>query len=184
MSALRAALVLILAGGASTAFADQITCESHQEQRAFCRTGGGDVSLVQQLSNSPCVEGSTWGSTGNGIWVSGGCRATFDVQRGYGYDENGSRDARYADERDAGDRRDDERYAGSRYAGAGHLRSIARRACIDRAAAGQSFDAGDVTTNDERWLGDGMFAVDLDTPAGRVECTVDRDGTVRSFEER
>jgi len=178
MTALRAALVLILAGGASTAFADQITCESHQDQRAFCQTGGGSVSLVQQISNSPCIEGRTWGSNTNGIWVSGGCRATFDVERNYSYNDE-PRDDRYAD----GDRRD-ERLEGSRYAGADHLRGIARRACIDRASAGQSFDEGDVSTNDERWLGDGLFAVDLDTPSGRVECTVDRDGNVRSFEER
>lgn len=177
MSALRAALILILAGGATTAFADQVTCESVHDRNQTCPTGGGDVTLAQQISDSPCVEGSTWGTNGDSIWVSGGCRAVFDVQhRDYSYNDRATYGDR--DSYDNGYRED------RHYASADRLRNVARRACIDRAAAGQSFDSDDVTTNDERWLGNGMFAVDLDTPAGRVECTVDRDGNVQSIDER
>jgi hypothetical protein len=87
MSALRAALILILAGGATSALADQITCESRQQRAEACSTvaAGSSVRLVQQLSNTPCVEGSNWG-TGpdrDSIWVSAGCRAVFDVQPPY-----------------------------------------------------------------------------------------------------
>lgn len=89
MSSLRAALILIIAGGATTAYAEQITCESHQSQTEACGTfqPGGSVRLVQQLSNAPCVEGQNWGirtsPNHDAIWVSGGCRAVFDVQASY-----------------------------------------------------------------------------------------------------
>lgn len=84
MSALRAAIVLILAGGASVAFADQVTCESQQEARAACPLNGpASVTLTEQISRTPCVEGSNWGVDDGAIWVSGGCRARFDVQPQY-----------------------------------------------------------------------------------------------------
>src|SRR4030095_4329457 len=89
MLPLRAALILIIAGGATTAYAEQITCESHQSQTEACGTfqPGGSVRLVQQLSNAPCVEGQNWGirtsPNHDAIWVSGGCRAVFDVQASY-----------------------------------------------------------------------------------------------------
>ena len=78
MLSLRTALLLILAGGATTAYAEQITCESHQSQTEACGTlqPGGSVRLVQQLSNAPCVEGQNWGirtsPNHDAIWVSGG----------------------------------------------------------------------------------------------------------------
>lgn len=87
MSALRTAVILILAGGTTSALADQITCESGGERAEACGTvaAGSSVSLVRQLSSAPCVEGRNWG-TGpdrDSIWVSGGCRAVFDVQPPY-----------------------------------------------------------------------------------------------------
>ena len=82
MSALRAALILILAGGATPAFAEQITCQSDQDRPDACTTvlPGSRVRLVEQLSRTPCVEGQNWGvDTNHGsIWVSRGCRAVFD----------------------------------------------------------------------------------------------------------
>jgi hypothetical protein len=86
MSPLRAALVLTLASIASSALADQITCESQQGNRQKCPTNGGDVRLVNQLSRNPCVEGQTWGADRDGIWVAGGCRAVFEVQ---GHEDRG-----------------------------------------------------------------------------------------------
>jgi len=143
MSVLRAAIVLILTGGATSALAEQITCESHRIGGAEpCGTvaAGSTVTLARQLSGPACVEGKTWG-TGpdrDSIWVSGGCRAVFDVQPPYagastrsepqnGYDSGdrddsrGPRNSYHADEPvDEDDRdaaapppRDDERYARS-----------------------------------------------------------------------
>ena len=69
---------------AAISFADFITCESISNDRHSCDadTRGG-VRLVRQESNSDCVAGRTWGYDDLGIWVSGGCRAVFEVNRAY-----------------------------------------------------------------------------------------------------
>ncbi len=59
----------------------EITCSSDDERRHYCETGRyRSVRLQQQISGSPCIEGQTWGSDANGIWVDRGCRATFRVR--------------------------------------------------------------------------------------------------------
>lgn len=57
-----------------------VRCESNDERTRRCRvdTRGG-VRLVQQDSRSPCIRGRTWGYDERGIWVTGGCRARFEV---------------------------------------------------------------------------------------------------------
>jgi hypothetical protein len=264
MSSLRAALILIIAGGATTAYAEQITCESHQSQTEACGTlqPGGNVRLVQQLSNTACVEGQNWGirtsPNHDAIWVSGGCRAVFDVQPSYNstadrvqYDNDARDNSQYADtsqappqyadtshspawqrgfddgERGMFDRRADsaeyrdgyragkdavlnenrysdtrnppdayrsaepppppprdERADGQRYASGESPRRIARSACIEQAASGQPFGSDQIRTSDVRWIGQGLMAVNVDTPDGPLMCTVDRDGNVRSIESR
>ena len=170
-STLHAALLLMLAGGATSAFAEQITCESRGEQTEACGTiqPGSEVRLVQQISNSPCIQGRTWGSNDDSLWVSGGCRAVFDVQP----------PRARADRDRGGDQRDE----GSRYAGAEQRREHARHACVRQAAAGR-FSRDEVTASDAQWIGEGMFSVNLDTPDGPLTCTVDRDGNVRSIDSR
>lgn len=55
-----------------------ITCESADFQRTYCHTDtGSGVSLIRQLGNDRCEQGSTWGYTDRGIWVDRGCRAEF-----------------------------------------------------------------------------------------------------------
>jgi hypothetical protein len=191
MKILRALIVLALAGGASHALAEQIKCESQHNATQACGTvqPGSSVELVQQLSSSPCIEGSSWG-TGpdrDSIWVSNGCRAVFDVQpqggdAGYATTYDHSQDYERGYDRDYADR--DDRNDGRRYASAGGLRTQAREACIDQAAANGAFERSDVDSVDERWQGHGTFAVILDTPDGRMTCTVDRDGNVQSIDER
>jgi hypothetical protein len=292
MSLLRAAIVLILAGGATSALADQITCESRSSGTEACGTvqAGSSVRLARQLSGTPCIEGRNWG-TGpdrDSIWVSGGCRAVFDVQppydstasqyrnsapqfdssaaperntpqgspqwqRGFedgqrgnfdqsarsndyrlGYEagRDAQEDGRYGDApadsgalhadeprnvapspaenyrddaqepaenyredqpRDAppppagyvgGATRSDDRHDGTRYASVDSLRAGAGRACVDQATSGQSFGPDRVAVDDVRWVGHGMFEVSLETPAGPLTCAVDRNGNVRSIDER
>lgn len=67
----------------------QIRCESSDGRTRQCAadTRGG-VSLVRQLSSSPCVEGRTWGYGRNSIWVSQGCRGQFATGGGAGYGGN------------------------------------------------------------------------------------------------
>lgn len=56
----------------------QVACESFSRAQRVCamNTTGG-VQLVRTLSETPCIQGQTWGVTRGGVWVSGGCRATF-----------------------------------------------------------------------------------------------------------
>lgn len=58
------------------------TCESRDYRYEFCEIAGDVVSarLVAQRSQSACIEGRTWGSRANGIWVSGGCAADFEYR--------------------------------------------------------------------------------------------------------
>jgi hypothetical protein len=44
----------------------------------------GRARLVKQKSDSPCVEGRSWGQRGDRVWVDRGCRARFEVVRGGG----------------------------------------------------------------------------------------------------
>jgi hypothetical protein len=57
-----------------------ITCASANLQRTYCdadtRSG---VSLIRQLGNDRCEQGSSWGYTDRGIWVDRGCRGEFGL---------------------------------------------------------------------------------------------------------
>jgi hypothetical protein len=90
-----------------------ITCSSDDGGRHYCAadTRGG-VSLGRQHSESPCIQGRTWGYDARGVWVDRGCRADFVLEAGNGrdgYAGEGRRD-RDDDDRD----RDRDRDAGRR----------------------------------------------------------------------
>ncbi|OBU70474.1 hypothetical protein A9K58_00545 [Stenotrophomonas maltophilia] len=57
-----------------------IACHSNDRRQEYCeaRIRRG-VRLIRQDSRSACIEGQTWGWDRRGIWVSGGCRAQFQV---------------------------------------------------------------------------------------------------------
>lgn len=59
-----------------------ITCKSRDYRRTHCGAdiGRGGVEIVDQLSDSPCREGRTWGWDRGGIWVDQGCEAVFRVR--------------------------------------------------------------------------------------------------------
>ncbi len=64
-----------------------VRCESTDRRTVICSvdTTGG-VRLVQQLSDRSCVRGRNWGANQQGIWVTDGCRARFEVNdAGVGY---------------------------------------------------------------------------------------------------
>ncbi|HET7229189.1 MAG TPA: DUF3011 domain-containing protein [Longimicrobium sp.] len=74
-----------------------VTCESSRGRRETCRVDTrGEVRLVQQLSDSRCIRGRTWGTLPGAVWVDDGCRARFAVygSRGgnNGYDDRWDRD--------------------------------------------------------------------------------------------
>ena len=68
-----------------------VRCESNDGRVRECATGGGRVVLERQHSQSPCIEGRSWGYARSGVWVAQGCRADFRViDGGYGDDRYGN----------------------------------------------------------------------------------------------
>jgi hypothetical protein len=69
------------------AYAQNFTCSSDNNQYRMCQIPGNanpqNVRMVKQLSQVPCVQGRTWGTRRNQVWVDKGCRAEFQVA-GYG----------------------------------------------------------------------------------------------------
>ena len=60
-----------------------LRCESEDGRQRDCRGAGGErYTLLRQLSQSPCIEGQTWGSRSGGVWVRGGCRGEFGPASG------------------------------------------------------------------------------------------------------
>lgn len=60
-----------------------MNCSSNDGGRRFCpaNTGRG-VRLIRQISQSPCIQGRTWGWDRGGVWVDRGCRADFEIRGG------------------------------------------------------------------------------------------------------
>jgi Protein of unknown function (DUF3011) len=57
-----------------------VTCESRDYRQEFCPVDNvANVTLARQRSRAPCVLNQTWGWRANGIWVSGGCEADFEI---------------------------------------------------------------------------------------------------------
>ena len=73
-------------GGGAT-----VRCESDEGRYRECRANGaGRLTLVRQLSDAACVEGQSWGSTGNGrVWVRHGCRGEFGLAQTSGWGQPG-----------------------------------------------------------------------------------------------
>ena len=73
-------------------YGEVVRCESRDYRQHYCdiETRGG-VDIVNQLSDTACVEGRTWGWDRRGVWVSGGCRGEFASRGGGGgrYDGGG-----------------------------------------------------------------------------------------------
>jgi hypothetical protein len=70
------------------------TCSSTGGAQVRCNWDSryGQPRLQQQLSQSSCTEGRTWGyDDRNGLWVSNGCRATF-VANQYNHGNNNGGD--------------------------------------------------------------------------------------------
>ena len=59
-------------------------CESNDSRYNFCAVdlgGGGRATLLRQTSNAACIEGRTWGWNRAGVWIQGGCRGEFTIER-------------------------------------------------------------------------------------------------------
>lgn len=70
--------------GAFAQDSTQVHCASHGYRYQTCGTGQryAHVVLERRLSDSPCVEGRSWGYWESTIWVDKGCSAIFRVYPG------------------------------------------------------------------------------------------------------
>ena len=56
-----------------------LRCESDGFRHECRFYGPADVSISRQLSRAGCVEGRSWGVSGNHVWVDHGCRGEFFI---------------------------------------------------------------------------------------------------------
>jgi hypothetical protein len=70
-------------GGGSTVEQFEFSCASRDDRYVECQLPiDGRARLVKRKSDSPCIEGSSWGQKGDRVWVDRGCRARFEVVSG------------------------------------------------------------------------------------------------------
>ena len=64
-------------------YGETVACYSTDERRRTCAWNPrwGRPVLVEQVSDSACIEGRSWGYAGDRIWVDRGCRARFGARR-------------------------------------------------------------------------------------------------------
>jgi hypothetical protein len=109
--------LLCIAAPARSQQNETVECRSSGYNYTECVASFRHPQLVQQLSDSECVENRSWGVKRNGmIWVSAGCAAIFaDSEDRYsrrGHDDDADREGNAGrdDYSEPRDRRDDRRY--------------------------------------------------------------------------
>jgi Protein of unknown function (DUF3011) len=70
---------------ASGWIASELICTSVNNRYRECPAPfRGRAVVTYQISQTPCIEGSTWGQKAGAVWVNGGCRARFGMVVGGG----------------------------------------------------------------------------------------------------
>ncbi|MFC5435896.1 DUF3011 domain-containing protein [Rhodanobacter umsongensis] len=62
----------------------RLQCDSNKKRYQMCEVDvgrRGHVQLVNQMSDTRCTEGYSWGWNRAGVWVNHGCRAQFVIDR-------------------------------------------------------------------------------------------------------
>lgn len=99
-------------------------CESKNGRTTRC-SSYGSARFVRQVSDSPCIQGRTWGADSRGVWVSGGCRAIFQAGYGYGNGNYGGGN-----------------YGGGYYGNGGYGNAIVRCESVDNRSRSCNLNAG------------------------------------------
>lgn len=73
------AIVVVLMAVPAFAQDTRLRCESNGKLVQCGFAGTGTVSLMRQLSKTACIQGKSWGYSGDTVWVDRGCRAEFLV---------------------------------------------------------------------------------------------------------
>jgi hypothetical protein len=67
---------------------DTVECASQDYARQRCDVPWRDARLEQQLSDTRCVRGQTWGIDRHGLWVDRGCAGRFEEVGGRDHDRH------------------------------------------------------------------------------------------------
>jgi hypothetical protein len=59
---------------------ERVTCAGTGGRTECPADVSNGVTLVRQLSTAKCIQGSTWGTSQNAVWVDRGCRGEFQVE--------------------------------------------------------------------------------------------------------
>lgn len=73
------AIAVILLAAPAFAQDTHVRCESNGKLKQCGFAGTGTVTVMRQLSKVSCIQGKTWGYSGDTIWVDRGCRADFMI---------------------------------------------------------------------------------------------------------
>jgi hypothetical protein len=140
----------------------QITCESRGNDRKECYVSELDqssVTMEEKLSESSCINGRSWGTGNNKIWVSNGCRARFGYTRRSGGGNDNYRPGN----------------------GGNASVSSMREACIQRAARDWSVTQENLEIAGTNRLDDGSYEFVVASKRTRGSCFVDSNGRVRKL---
>jgi hypothetical protein len=153
-------------GGGGGSKYGTITCESRGNARNECYVANLDESSVtmdRKLSDSPCVQGRSWGTSNDNIWVSQGCRATFAYVRGGGNDNYGNNN----------------NYGGGNYGNASM--SSMKNACIQRASDEWAVTESNLEIAGSNRLDNGQWEFVVRSKRTSGSCYVDSNGRVRKL---
>jgi hypothetical protein len=79
------ATLMLLSSAMVMAQSNTFSCSSDDGKRHTCTANGNSaIQFVRQRSQSPCIQGRTYGIDRGSVWVTNGCRADFAVSN-YGY---------------------------------------------------------------------------------------------------
>ncbi len=147
-------LAALLALGATAPAAAQdrgysgqtVTCSSNNNRRTQCSAPfSGRAVLVQNLSDTRCVEGNNWGSGRGFVWVDRGCRARFaDSRDGGGWGGGGNGGPGGTIRCESSDHR--QRQCNTQWRGATLVRQLSDTRCVEGRTWG--FRNGTIWVND------------------------------------
>jgi hypothetical protein len=74
------ATLMLLSSAMVMAQSNTFSCSSDDGKRHTCTANGNSaIQFVRQRSQSPCIQGRTYGIDRGSVWVTNGCRADFAV---------------------------------------------------------------------------------------------------------
>jgi hypothetical protein len=135
-----------------------ITCESRGDARHECYVADlntSSVTMDDRLSDSPCIQGRSWGTKTNAIWVSDGCRARFGYVRGGGSGNHG-------------------------YGGGASVSSM-RSSCIKRASREWNVTESNLEVTATNRLDGGQYEFVVASKRTTGSCYVDSNGRITSL---